>query len=78
MEEGGEGETCFEVEESYAFRALKLVGGGGDSVKATEVQWHFTQGLHGVGVEKDAALTAGFSDFLDRLDDAGLVVGGHE
>ncbi len=39
---------------------------------------HFSEGLHGVGVKKNTALAACARDFLDRLYDAGLVVGGHE
>ena len=42
------------------------------------VEWNFSGGLHGVGVEIDVALQGEFSDLRERLNGAEFVVGVHD
>ena len=47
-------------------------------VHLVDVDRNLANGLHGVGVEDDAAFAAHLADFRDRLQDADFVVGGHD
>ena len=63
-----------------AFGPVELVSGdrGDIDVHLVHVDRNFADRLHRVGVENDAALAADLANFGDRLQDANLVVGGHD
>jgi hypothetical protein len=68
------------VERADALRPVHLVRGDRQQVglELLHVDLYPAAALHRVAVEDDAVLLADLGDFPDRLDDADLVVGGHD
>ena len=74
-------ETCTaaDVESADAFRRVKLMTGDCEQIDAESVDVHgnFSNGLHGVGVEKDVVLRGDTANLFERLHSAKLVVRVH-
>ena len=67
------------VERADTFRTVYLVSGNREQVDVVRLYVHgnFSDGLHGVHVEENAAFLGDFPDFADRLDNADFVVRVH-
>jgi hypothetical protein len=73
------GGAAADVEGADALGAVEFVGREAHQVDAesADVDGDLADGLRGVGVQRDAALTADRGDLSKRLDDADFVVGEH-
>ena len=81
---GGEADVAADEEDSNAFGGVHLVPGEGEEVDVFEgafggeVERELAGDLDGVGVEEGSGFVGDGGQFLDGLDDAGLVVGVHD
>ncbi len=69
-----------DVERATTFGAVEFVRGQGDQVQIhpVDVQRSFPQRLHRIRMEEHAALTTKTAYFFHRLQDADLIVRGHD
>jgi hypothetical protein len=69
-----------DVEGADALGAVELVAGDGEEVDVhgVDVDGDLADGLGGIGVEEDLALAAHAADLGEGLNDADLVVDGHD
>jgi hypothetical protein len=77
--EGRQACSLSDVEDADALWRVELMARDAEQVDAgfSKVDWDFSDGLYGVGVEGGAFGFGQFGDFFDREDDAGFVVGPH-
>ena len=76
----GEHDVAADEQDADAGRPVELVGAGRQCrhAEAAEVDRDPADGLHGVGVDRDADLVGEPGELGQRLDRAGLVVGQHQ
>ena len=79
-EEGLDGSSAADEHGANAFGAVHLVGADTEQVAADAayIDSDFACALDGVDVEEDTGVGGDAADFLNGLEDAGLVIGEHD
>ena len=79
-EEANLGVAAADVEGTYPFGAVELMGGEAEQVEVVglDVEGEFADGLGGVGMEEDAVVVAEGADLADGVKGTDLVIGGHD